>query len=585
MRKLLTALLLTSAPIAAAQANDVAVQLTAAQRAVPAQLDAEARAAYAQAFRDLDAGRLSAAQAVVDARPDGTLTPVLQAQLLLKRKPATATLADWVRANADLPQTARLADLARAGGADDLPELPAARPMRVMSFTAPMTPRSAKADEAGLALAQAVRPLIEAGRLADAETLWRERRDTVVEPARSEWAQKIAWAYFTGGDDGGARRMGAAAAEGVGEWAALGAWAAGLAAWRADDCANAATHFDAATAKADSSDLRAGGAYWASRAYMACARPQAVTARLKTAARHGDSFYGLLAAHALGQTGAANWAEPDFIQADWNHLAKLPGARRAAALVEIGELGLADRELKHLAATATPDYYEPLLRLAARLNLPATQYWLAHRPPLGATPPMAARFPAPAWRPYRGWRVDQALVFAHALQESNFVTDATSRAGARGVMQLMPGTARDVCKEIGEAHDEARLADPEFNIELGQSYLEALRDSTWTQGLLPKVIAAYNAGPGSVKNWNVSLNDKGDPLLFIESIPFAETRHYVEVVLRNYWMYQSRKGETPASLQAIAAGLWPRFPGLPGATAVKVAPATVAPVQTAARAD
>jgi soluble lytic murein transglycosylase len=100
------------------------------------------------------------------------------------------------------------------------------------------------------------------------------------------------------------------------------------------------------------------------------------------------------------------------------------------------------------------------------------------------------------------------------------------------------------------------------------------------------VIAAYNAGPGSVKNWNASLNDKGDPLLFIESIPFVETRHYVEVVLRNYWMYQQRKGETSVSLQAIAQGLWPRFPGLPGATAVKVVPAPVQPVvQTAARAD
>lgn len=582
MRRLVAALLLAVAPVGAAHAGDGTVQLTAAQRAVPAQLDAEARAAYAQAFRDLDAGRLTAVRNVIAARPGGLLTPVLEAQLMLKRRPGAATLGDWVQRNGDLPQSARIAEMARAAGVDELPDMPAARAMRVVSFTAPMSPRSARADAAGAALAQAVRPLLDADRMGEAEGVWRSRSDEVVEPARSEWAQRIAWKYYTAGDDAGAARMGALAGEGAGEWAALGSWVAGLASWRADDCVRASGHFDAVAAKAGTADLRAGGAYWASRAYMACGRPQDVTARLRTAARYGDSFYGLLAAQALGQAAGHSWSEPDFIQADWNHLARLPGARRAAALVEVGQLGLADRELKHLAATGDPAQYEPLLRLAARLNLPATQYWLAHRPPAGATPPMAARFPAPAWRPYRGWRVDQSLVFAHALQESNFVTDATSHVGARGVMQLMPGTARDLCREIGEAHDAARLADPEFNIELGQSYLEGLRDSTWTQGLLPKVIAAYNAGPGSVKNWNASLNDKGDPLLFIESIPFIETRHYVEVVLRNYWMYQQRKGEAPASLQAIAQGLWPRFPGLPGATAVKVAPPVM---QTAARAD
>lgn len=581
MRRLLAALLLAAAPVAAAQANDGTLQLTPAQRAVPAQLDAEARAAYAKAFRDLDAGRLSAVAAVIAARPDGVVTPVLEAELMLRRSRSAAALADWVRRHPDLPQSERLAQRARASGFDELPELPSARPMRVVSFTAPMKPRSAKADAAAAALAQSVRPLLESDRVEEAETAWRDRQDEVAEPARSEWAQRIAWAYFTAGDDNGAKRMGALAGEGIGEWAALGSWVAGLAAWRADDCARASKHFDGATAKATTADLRAGAAYWASRAHMACGRPQAVAPRLQAAAQHGDSFYGLLAAHALGRTGLHSWSEPDFIQADWNHLAKLPAARRAAALVEIGQLGLADRELKHLAATGDPANYEALLRLAARLNLPATQYWLAHRPPPGATPPMAARFPAPAWRPYRGWRVDQSLVFAHALQESNFVTDATSHVGARGVMQLMPGTARDVCREIGEVHSDARLADPEFNIELGQSYLEGLRDSTWTQGLLPKVIAAYNAGPGSVKTWNSTLRDKGDPLLFIESIPFVETRHYVEVVLRNYWMYQQRKGETPASLEAIAQGLWPRFPGMPGATAVKLEP----PLQTAARAD
>ncbi|MFN3370594.1 MAG: lytic transglycosylase domain-containing protein, partial [Sphingomonadaceae bacterium] len=297
-------------------------------------------------------------------------------------------------------------------------------------------------------------------------------------------------------------------------------------------------------------------------------RPYKATERLRAAvARDRDGFYGLLAARQLGIAPNLDWREPDFIQADWTTLASHRGARRAAALAEIGETGLADRELRHLAATTAPDTYEPILRLSARLDLPATQYWLAQNPPSGQMPPMSARFPTPEWAPARGWRVDRGLVFAHALQESKFITTARSGAGARGVMQIMPGTARDIARALDLSVGEDRLADPAFNVEFGQAYLEMLRDSPHTQGLLPKVIAAYNAGPGSVMRWNQGgVRDNGDPLLFIESIPFRETRHYVGVVLRNFWMYQMKeaagRGETapPQSLTVLATNRWPLFP-------------------------
>ena len=88
---------------------------------------------------------------------------------------------------------------------------------------------------------------------------------------------------------------------------------------------------------------------------------------------------------------------------------------------------------------------------------------------------------------------------------------------------------------------------------------------------LPKVIAAYNAGPGNVLKWNLLGRNNGDPLLYIESIPFRETRQYVAAVLRNYWMYDQQTGQSATSLKAIAQGLWPRFPGLPGKTALSLA--------------
>ena len=123
----------------------------------------------------------------------------------------------------------------------------------------------------------------------------------------------------------------------------------------------------------------------------------------------------------------------------------------------------------------------------------------------------------------------------------------------------------------GQGIDRASLTRPSTNIEVGQSYLEQLRDLPLTGGLLPKVIAAYNAGPAPVQLWNATSRDGGDPLLYIESIPYWETRGYVATVLRNYWMYEGQTGKTASpSRVALSQGLWPRFPGLPGASAVRI---------------
>ena len=556
--------------------------ITPRQRRVPTQLPIAERDAFARIYRDIDAGRYSAAEAALANWPNGLLAGSARAQLMLAKASAKASpdaLINWLIANRELPQAPRIYQLAQLRGVTELPPLPVARELRSVSFNPRMAPPSAPFG-GGLhdaAMSAALKPLLAADRNAEAESSWRAYRADSSEPVRTEWAERVAWSYYGASDDVNAIRMGAEAAKGTGEWAALGAWTAGLAAWRQHDCETAAKSFDLVTERYAPDDLAAAGAFWASRAHLACGRPHYVNPRLVKAAKYRDTFYGLLAQRTLGLDYPFDWSEPDFISADWNHLAALGGAKRAAALVEIGQLGLADRELRYLASITEGPNYEPLLRLAARLNLPATQFWLAHHPPVGLDPPLSARFPAPDWVPYRGWRVDQSLVFAHALQESNFITTATSKAGAKGLMQLMPGTAKLVKDGFATDAPPADLTDPAFNIELGQSYLEQLRDMSYTAGLLPKVVAAYNAGPGSVQKWNATLRDNGDPLLFIESIPFKETRHYVEVVMRNFWMYQLRAGQQPASVEALAQGLWPKFPGMPGPSGVKVVPVMFAP--------
>ena len=138
-------------------------------------------------------------------------------------------------------------------------------------------------------------------------------------------------------------------------------------------------------------------------------------------------------------------------------------------------------------------------------------------------------------------------------------------------MQLMPATAQLIARRKGAA--VRPLDDPAVSFEYGQSYLEELATAGGTGGLLPKVIAAYNAGPNNVARWTNGLND---PLLFIESIPFLQTRAYVAIVLRNYWIYQRESGAATPSLTALAQGQWPRFPTRTLQTASAAAP-TYAP--------
>jgi soluble lytic murein transglycosylase-like protein len=138
-------------------------------------------------------------------------------------------------------------------------------------------------------------------------------------------------------------------------------------------------------------------------------------------------------------------------------------------------------------------------------------------------------------------------------------------------MQIMPAAARDHAGDLGVAGNAADLTKPEVNLAFGQQHLDMLRAQPGTQGLLPKVMAAYNAGILPVTRWNTEINSQGDPLLWMESVPYWETRGYVNIVMRNYWMYERQAGGPSESRMALAQGLWPTFPGLAGSRAVRLA--------------
>jgi soluble lytic murein transglycosylase-like protein len=603
MRKLRAILLAAAMAVPAAPALAGGLDATS-------ELSASDRAAYRDIFAALDAADWAGAATRIEAMPDSPMKFAALAELYTAKGSPRVELEPLLALLQKAPETAKadqLARLAQTRGAASLPPLPVAQNL-VWQGSQPRRGRAkgVSGDRAADQLEPQIQPLITNNRPAEAEALLNARLTGVpvqpqpaappaedgaeldplasapvaaVQPqtplsaeARTAFQQRIAWSYYITGDDGSAYRLARQAAAGSGDWAVQAAWTAGLAAWRMQNCADAATAFADVAERSRDYELVAAANYWTARAEMRCGHPERVQARLRNAARHKETFYGLLAATALGIHSPNYEGLHDYRDEEWAPIAHKANVQVAMALVELGERDLADQFIRRQAQIGGAADHNALLHLAADLNLASTQFWLAHNAPRGASVNLAARYPRPDWKPAKGWRVDQSLVLAHALQESNFRTNVVSPAGAVGLLQVRPGTAGDIARARGEAFDRQQLTDPAANMDFGQAYIETLRDSGATGGLLPKVIAAYNSGPVPVAEWNTRRFDKGDPLLYIESIPYWETRGYVPSVLRNYWIYEQEAGKSGGSREALVAGLWPRFPGLPGARAVRMTP-------------
>jgi soluble lytic murein transglycosylase-like protein len=510
-------------------------------------------------FTAIRAGAWGSALAGIAALPDDNgLKAVAKAELYTARGSPKVELPQLLALLAEapeLPKADQLQRLAATRGATELPPIMVeARMVPLGSSPRRHRSRPVQGDPAADALRLVLEPLVKIDAADQAEALYLQALPTLTAEGRAEAAQRVAWIHYVLGRDADARRVAETASEGaVGEWVAQANWIAGLASWRMNDCNAAARHFRAVAGGRAEAELAAAGAYWTARSEMACRRPQGVEPLLKAAARAPDSFYGLLARETLG----IDKSLPGGALPTTERIERLPNVRRALRLVEIGEYRLADDMLRHQAAIGLPSDHLALIALAQRLDFAGAQYWLAHNGRQGVRVPVSARFPMPRWQPERGWRIDPALAFAHARQESDFRAGAVSPAGAVGLMQVRPGTAGDFARGRGTAVGD--LKHPPTNLEYGQSFIELMRSNPATQGQLLKIVAAYNAGPLPVARWNY-INSKGDPLLWIESLPYWETRYYVPSVLRNMWVYQELENSAQPSLKSLAQHQWPEFP-------------------------
>jgi soluble lytic murein transglycosylase len=294
---------------------------------------------------------------------------------------------------------------------------------------------------------------------------------------------------------------------------------------------------------------RARGAYWAGRAYDARKAIAKAEAWYKTAAGFPTTYYGQLAIARLSSVqGLELPPEPKISMKVRAKFKKHDLTRAIRILDEIGERKRLKPFVRRLAALDPAPEWQVLTGNLSRQHgrLDQTISIAKKARQTGTLLPDIAypiiRLPKTSVN-RRGRLAEYPLILAMIRQESAFYVQAKSHAGARGLLQLMPATAKRVASQIGISYSKGRLTtDPAYNLKLGRHYLEGLLGKF--DGSYIMAIAGYNAGPSRVNRWVKRFGDPRDSNVnaidWVEMIPFDETRNYVQRVLENLQVYRSR---------------------------------------------
>jgi soluble lytic murein transglycosylase len=292
--------------------------------------------------------------------------------------------------------------------------------------------------------------------------------------------------------------------------------------------------------------------YWLGRAAEAAGDRGEAGRQYQRAAAYPTTFYGQLSLAKLGAKSLPISAPPKADAAAKKRFANLELVQVMQRLTDIKHDDRNTIFMRHLADTLTDPTQLALLTAMAK-----DDHNLALQ--LGKTaasrgiPVDTLAFPTSAIpKSAKTGSVDRAVVYAIARQESAFHPGAVSKAGARGLLQLMPATAKQMAKQAGVSYSQAKLtSDPAYNATLGAEFLGHLIDRY--NGSYVMTFAAYNAGPSRVTDWISKYGDPRDPKVdvvnWIESIPFTETRNYVQRIMENVQVYKARLGSPALTIQ------------------------------------
>lgn len=545
---------------------EASIARSAAARTVAQPLSTADADRYRRIFRYQRDGRWADADRLIRQLDSNLLLGHVRFQRLMhptRYRASYDELEHWLARYADHPGAYRIFALAmkRQPEGAESPKLPVHGKEHLRQFLGERQNISPSAAATERSLAAPIRKLVSKGKLSEAEAAIKVSPLGVGPSDRLR--AKVAFGYILRGDPKSALRLASWAANRSRSQTSLPDWVAGLAAFQLGQFEAAAFYFGKHSASPHAGEWNvAAGAYWAARSWAELGKHNEAKRWLYVGAQYRFTFYGQVARAKLGLTKSGRWLSVRASDAELRSIKALAGGKRAMALVQAGEIRRADEELLQYLGDAGSKQTRKIVNVAAELGLPQTAVRGSFRLSTGFNqqPPESALYPQPEWQPSEGMTVDAALIWAFVRQESLFNPRATSSAGARGLMQLMPRTANYIAGEkrfSGSSRDY--LYEPPMNLALGQRYLRYLMRKGHVGQDLFRLMTAYNAGVGNLKRWEKSGRLSRDPLMFIETLPLLETRLFVERVMANLWAYRQRMGQPTPSLDHLVNGRWPQY--------------------------
>lgn len=526
---------------------------------------------YKHIFKAIEQGDFAASDKKIAQLDNQILMGHILAEKYLHRnyKTSQAELKDWLEQYQDHPQADRIYKLALRKGCEEL-KVPvyasSGEEAEIKKLSLKYLERLTDSDRKYLVgQAKNYRSYIRQGKTLAARQVLENKRFQKLAP-KTYWddlAATLALKYLVDNYDRKALEWGNLASKRHNSGTAT--WVAGLASWRLKNYKASASYFARLGSSKNSDEwLKAAGAYWSARAYEKLGNHLKAQEMLKLAAQHKYTFYGILAAYQLGEKIDFAFDKDsyinDFATMDYvNEMMQSPAIVRALVLIKAKQNDLAEKELFAAYDGLSDNQKEAVILIANQQGMHSLVIGISRHKNIEKLTGSYEKemYPLPKWSEGKDWLVDKALVLALIRQESAFKDNATSRAGARGLMQLMPNTAYHITGDKSLKRHKNKLLNLDFNLELGQRYVSYLLSKPFIEGNLFYMLTAYNGGPGNLVKWQKFARFGKDPLLFIEVIPSAETRIYIERVMANYWIYNMRFDQPNRTLEQLANGQWP----------------------------
>ena len=475
-------------------------------------------------------------------------------------------ITDWMHKYYDMPGAERMANLAKikktTARAPKLPSTISGKSIEMaQSETWTQKQYSGDTDKKITQFKKSIRT----GSTKTARLLLEDRsfKKKLTDADYGRLAGRLAFIYYTNGEYDLAKKWGAISSDAKSEY---GLWTMGLLAFKEESFAISQKYFSEILKLDQINNARkTEAAFWAGRAASANDDNKSAKKYWTIGSEHPMAFYGALSSMMLGYSPSYEFFEQKYSDADIKELMDSKYGKIAVALLQINQKSRAEEYLKlMITSKATDRTLHAINSVSTAFGLPRTSMQVADvvrdRGILEIDQDIifSAQYPLPDWEPMGGWSIDRALLLAITKQESGFKTNAKSTAGANGLMQLMPRTAKLVAHQNKVKLSEIDMSNPEHNMFLGQQYIVELLSHPNINNNIIKMLVSYNSGMGTMVKFEKSFGTS-DPLLYIESFPAFETRNYIKRVMSNLWLYRARLGQPLTSMSDLSDGRWPLY--------------------------